>query len=103
MNRVLTLGMLLAVLHGTLMARGADKFANHVGSVLQARCAKCHGKQETEGDVDLNAIKSQKDILAQPELIRRMIEAVDAFDMPPETEPEFPELAPRGFYDEHAP
>ena len=78
----------LAVFH-VKPVRGDEDLAKEISSVIQLRCAMCHAAEEPEGDVNLVAIRSQRDLLSQPELIRQMMEAVDAASMPPESEPEF--------------
>ncbi len=59
--------------------------------VFQKNCVKCHGKGgKAKGDVNLFALKSAKDLMATPEMIRELIEVVDSGYMPPEDEPPLP-------------
>ena len=66
-------------------------FDENVRAVFSASCVKCHGKGgEAEGEVNLLAVRSPRDLATQPELLRDLIEAVDSSYMPPEDEPNFP-------------
>ncbi len=64
------------------------------GFVLQTlhqHCGKCHGKAEdVEADVDLMQFREQGALLAKPDLLHDILEAVDTAYMPPEDEPELP-------------
>lgn len=72
-----------------LLAAGmaaADDFDTTIKPLLAAHCVKCHGKEKTKGKVNLHEIRSAEALLAAPKLIHEIIKAVDAGDMPPETE-----------------
>jgi hypothetical protein len=58
-----------------------------IRSTITARCAKCHGEQKPKGDLNLAALASPEQLRAQPDVVQRMIEAIDSQDMPPESEP----------------
>ncbi len=50
-------------------------------------CIKCHGeKGKVKGKVDLSKIKSGEDLSRSPKLMKKLIEALDFGDMPPEKE-----------------
>lgn len=69
-------------------AADSKAFDAKVRAVFSASCVKCHGKGgEAEGEVNLFAVKSPRDLTARPELLRDLIEAVDSSYMPPEDEP----------------
>ncbi|NRB44523.1 MAG: DUF1592 domain-containing protein, partial [Verrucomicrobiales bacterium] len=70
---------------------GADLQANEFDSFLKPlfsqNCHKCHGEKKVKGKVNLKEIQSLEQFMARPEMIKEMIEVVDAMDMPPEDEP----------------
>ena len=76
----------LTVIGGNVQA--AEDFEQFVKPLWANNCVKCHGGEKTKGKVNLKEIGSAKDFLAKPGLIKEMIEAIDARDMPPEDEPE---------------
>ena len=82
------LAVLAASVTLVVSAVHADDFKDLISPILQSKCVECHGKKRTKGKVDLYAIKTQEDFYAQPELIGKVIDVVDALDMPPEDEPE---------------
>ena len=65
----------------------AADFEKSVKPVLQKHCLKCHGGNDVNGNFDVKSVDSAKKFLASPTLIKEMIEAIDANDMPPEGEP----------------
>jgi len=72
-------------------AAESKAFDANVRAVFSVSCVKCHGKGgEAEGEVNLLAVKSPRDLATQPELLRDLIEAVDSSYMPPEDEPNLP-------------
>ena len=75
----------LTVIGGNVQA--AEDFEQFVKPLWANNCVKCHGGEKTKGKVNLKEIGSAKDFLAKPGLIKEMIEAIDARDMPPEDEP----------------
>ena len=51
-------------------------------------CVKCHGKgPKVKGKVNLLELKSAADLAKKPELLHKLIEALDSEEMPPEKEP----------------
>ncbi|MBM80777.1 MAG: hypothetical protein CMJ78_09305 [Planctomycetaceae bacterium] len=70
----------------------AADFEKSVKPVLQKHCFKCHGGDEVNGMVDFKTTNTAKQFLASPKLIKEMIEALDANDMPPEGEPALSKL-----------
>ena len=80
--------LLLALIGGAADLQGADDFDNFLKPFFARRCIKCHGeKKKVKGKVNLKEIQTAKHFLARPELIKEMIEVIDAADMPPEDEP----------------
>ena len=70
--------------------RAAD-FDSFLKPLLAQKCAKCHGEEEVNGEVNFEGITTAKLFLEKPKLINRMIGAIDANDMPPEDEPQLDE------------
>jgi len=54
-------------------------------------CIKCHGQEKVKGKVNLHEIKTEAQWLANPELIKKVIQALDSADMPPQDEPQLDE------------
>jgi hypothetical protein len=86
-SRLIT-GLLLAI---GFLASSTDALAfdfdKFVKPLLSARCVKCHDEKKANGKVNFQQLKTAKDLLAKPGLIKDMIEAVDTNYMPPEKEP----------------
>ncbi|MFT5526903.1 MAG: hypothetical protein ACI9HK_004883, partial [Pirellulaceae bacterium] len=69
----------------------ADDFSAGVRATFDAHCVKCHGKgKKLEGEVNLFALKSGDDLIAQPELLAGLIRVLKDREMPPENEPPLP-------------
>ena len=57
--------------------------------LLNKYCLSCHGQEgEAQGEVDLSAVSSEQDLVARPELIRHLTQALENREMPPEDEPQ---------------
>jgi hypothetical protein len=69
----------------TPTARG-DDFDQLLKPLLTEKCSKCHGNEEANGDVNFQSITSSQQLIAQPDLIQRMLKAIDTGSMPPEEE-----------------
>jgi hypothetical protein len=78
---------LMLLLAGVASNLSAAEFDKSVLSVIRQKCVKCHGKGEINGDVDFKQYHTSKRLLGQPQLIERMINAIDDNNMPPEGEP----------------
>ena len=83
---------LAATILVSLSASGADAsptaFTDILQPTLEQSCVKCHGKNDkVKGKVNLLELKSAADLTKNPELIRKLIEALDLKEMPPEDEP----------------
>ena len=66
----------------------ADDFQQKLRPFFAHHCVKCHGEKKVKGKVNLKEITTAKQFLAKPELIKELIEVIDAADMPPEDEPQ---------------
>ncbi|MFO0902048.1 MAG: DUF1588 domain-containing protein [Pirellulales bacterium] len=62
-------------------------FERDVRAVLVERCGKCHTGAGAKGEVDVAKFSSSATAVQQPRDVQRMIEALEAGDMPPEDEP----------------
>ena len=83
--------LLLAAVGSATNSRAAD-FNDVVKPLLEKKCIKCHGGgKKVQGEVNFKQIVTAGQFLEGPELINRMIDALDANDMPPEGEPELDE------------
>ncbi|MBT6156903.1 MAG: DUF1588 domain-containing protein [Planctomycetaceae bacterium] len=81
--------LLSIVLPSSLLA---DDSLSLLRSAFKSHCNKCHGKSKTvEGKVNLLALKSGDDLLAQPELLEDLVAALKDREMPPEDEPPLPD------------
>ncbi|MEY4180680.1 MAG: hypothetical protein RLY70_4254 [Planctomycetota bacterium] len=61
--------------------------SNAVAPILHAKCVRCHGGTMPKGGLDLRRIGAPEEPGKQAELLQRVLEAIDANDMPPEGEP----------------
>ncbi|MFP6900252.1 MAG: DUF1592 domain-containing protein, partial [Opitutales bacterium] len=72
-------------------SRAADEFDQFLKPLFARNCVKCHGEKKVKGKINLKEIVTAKQFLAKPELIKELIEVIDAADMPPEDEPQLNE------------
>ncbi len=80
--------LLLIVLGGMEKIQAAGDFDSFLKPLFAAKCIKCHGGgKKVKGKVNLKEIRTEKDFLARPKLIKELIEVIDGNDMPPEDEP----------------
>ncbi|MFK5923151.1 MAG: DUF1592 domain-containing protein [Verrucomicrobiota bacterium] len=65
-----------------------DDFKQLLQPVFQDSCVKCHGKDDkVKGKVNLLELQSSSELSKNPELLEKLVEALDFEDMPPEDEP----------------
>ena len=88
---VLLLSISGIVTHGVALDGRAADFDQFLKPLLIQKCAKCHGGMEPSGEINFAEISTAKQLLGKPELIKDMIEAIDANDMPPEDAPQLDE------------
>ena len=92
MTSFLTRLTLVLLVLGTSLSLTADDFATHLQPAFKAHCFKCHGKgDKVRGKVNLLTLKSGDDLLAQPELLEKLLTAIKDREMPPKDEPPLPE------------
>lgn len=72
----------------TVRASDSDSFEKVIAPALQKYCVKCHGADEEQIEADVNLLGLKSGSLDDDvELIRRLIDALDLEEMPPEGEP----------------
>jgi hypothetical protein len=77
----------LSVLTPTSDVRASDGFKDGISPVFQSSCVKCHGdKGKVKGRVNLHEINSDSELMKNPELLEKLIDAVELGEMPPEKE-----------------
>ena len=91
MKRSITNGLIAAFLLSVITqaaapAKSVDDFNRRIQPLLETYCYDCHGRKETQGKVKLTELLSWKDLEKSPQLIEKMIEALDKNEMPPEDE-----------------
>ena len=70
-----------------LQAEG-DAFSKLIRPAFAKNCFKCHGEgPKVKGKVNLLGLKSAADLTKNPELLEKIIEALDSGEMPPEKAP----------------
>jgi len=91
MNRHLTSGLLIAFLVSSMTqaaepSKSVADFNKTIQPILENHCYDCHGKKEPKGSVKLTEFSSWKDLEKKPQLMEKMIEALEKNEMPPEDE-----------------
>ncbi len=71
-----------------LAAAPAEPFASVVQPLLRQSCAACHGQVgAVSGNLSLAGLRSANDLMLQPELLQRMVKALETGFMPPKGAP----------------
>ena len=78
---------LLLILHGVVFHADANALEEHLLPLLNQKCLKCHGEQKANADISFHRITSANQLLEDPELLQRILEAIDSNAMPPDGEP----------------
>ena len=86
MNGLLVALLLSSITPAADPAKSADDFKLHIKPILENYCYDCHGRKETKGKVKLTEFSSWKDLEKSPQLIGKMIGALEKNEMPPEDE-----------------
>jgi hypothetical protein len=90
---------LALVLSGALapasQAGGGDDFTHDVAPLLARYCTGCHDREDPAGDLDLEHFVSSRAARAEPELLRRVRDALREDEMPPATADSRPSEAER--------
>ena len=89
-NYLATTGLILLACLSSVKAQASvesvNDFAKGIRPILQEYCYDCHGTKKTKGKVKLTDYDSWADLEKNPELIEKMIEALNKNEMPPEEE-----------------
>lgn len=64
----------------------ANDFDSFLKPLFEQNCYKCHGGDKVKGKVNIKEISDLNHLMTKPEMIKEIIEVVDALDMPPEDE-----------------
>jgi len=67
-------------------SKSVADFNKTIQPILENHCYDCHGKKEPKGSVKLTEFSSWKDLEKKPQLMEKMIEALEKNEMPPEDE-----------------
>ena len=70
---------------------GNQQFERFLKPLFEKNCNQCHGRKKTKGKVNLYELTTFEKFMAKPDLIKEVIEVIDANDMPPEDEPQLTE------------
>jgi len=81
----------LLLLLATRLVSSADEFEQFLKPLFEKSCVKCHGGKKLKGKINLKEIVNSRQLLAKPDLIKELIEVIDAGDMPPEDEQQLTE------------
>src|SRR5436190_2015885 len=74
---IFSVSLLFVLSGGTTPTRAAD-FEDFLQPLLARHCTKCHGGKEINAEVNFKNIASSAHLLDKPELIQRIIEAIDS-------------------------
>ncbi len=85
-NALLAAFLLSSFAQAAESANSVDDFSTRVQPILETYCYECHGGEEIEGKVNLTEYSSWKALEKSPQLIEKLIEALDRNQMPPENE-----------------
>ncbi len=85
-NALLAAFLLSSFAQAAESANSVDDFSTRVQPILETYCYECHGGEEIEGKVNLTEYSSWKALEKSPQLIEKLIEALDRNQMPPEDE-----------------
>ncbi|HXX93719.1 MAG TPA: c-type cytochrome domain-containing protein, partial [Planctomycetota bacterium] len=63
-------------------------FEEKIRPLITKYCSKCHGPEKKKGDLDLTLFKTTAEVLEQAPTWQKIVERVNAFEMPPEKSPQ---------------
>ena len=90
MNTIVTISIFLTLGVSPSSVSADDSLAS-LQAAFDSHCTKCHGKsEESEGEVNLLALKTDDDFLTRPELLEDLINLLKCHKMPPDVEPRLP-------------
>ena len=74
------------------VTRGAgDEFTPFLKTFVAETCQHCHSPEAANGKINLQELTTAAQFLERPQLLEKMIRVIDAYDMPPASEPELEE------------
>lgn len=68
---------------GAAVAAPEEEFRDEIRPILEKHCYECHGEEKQKGDVKLSMFTEYSQVTAERELWQRVLEQVQAFEMPP--------------------
>ena len=83
--------LILAALCAWALALHAEPvvgFREEIRPLLEKHCFECHGPQKHKGDLNLAAFEDYEQVTAAPEVWERVLERIQAYEMPPKGKPE---------------
>ncbi|MCH2130711.1 MAG: DUF1588 domain-containing protein [Pirellulaceae bacterium] len=91
MKIIITVSILLTLVVSRSPSVSAGDSLASLQAAFDSHCTKCHGKsEESEGEVNLLALKTDDDFLTRPELLEDLINVLKDHEMPPDVEPPLP-------------
>ena len=78
---------ILLLVTGTVTPGTADEFDPFLKTFVAETCQHCHGLEEANGEINLQELTTAAQFLERPQLLEKMIRVIDAYDMPPASEP----------------
>jgi hypothetical protein len=63
-------------------------FEQKIQPLITKYCTKCHGPEKKKGELDLTVFKTTPQVLEQAATWQKMVERLNAFEMPPEKSPQ---------------
>lgn len=78
-----------SALLGTCFVSAASANDDFILDVFQKNCVQCHGQDDkVKGKVNLLEIEDSSELIQNPELLEKLVDAIDFEEMPPEDEPQ---------------
>ena len=73
------------LLAGNLVARAdlAEDYTKDIRPLMTKKCYDCHNATKTKGDLNLERFEKLEAIKVEPELWQKVLEKVQAYEMPP--------------------
>ena len=78
--------LILTFLWLSIAHLSANDFDSFLKPLFEQNCYKCHGGDKVKGKINIKEISDLNHLMAKTEMIKEIIEVVDALDMPPEDE-----------------
>jgi len=72
----------------SLLAGPAEDYEKEVQPLLKKHCYKCHNAEKRKGELDLVVFTNYQQVVEAKDIWHLVLERVQAYEMPPESEPE---------------